>query len=85
MKASIIKIGNSHGIRIPKPIIAQCGFEDEVEFSVRNNELIVKPVKSSRHNWEASFKKMAAEGDDQLLDSESVSTAKWDEDEWEWR
>lgn len=85
MKASIIKIGNSHGIRIPKPIIAQCGFEDEVEFSVRNNELIVKPVKSSRQNWEASFKKMAAEGDDELLDSESVSTAKWDEDEWEWR
>jgi antitoxin MazE len=84
MKASIIKIGNSHGIRIPKPIIAQCGFEDEVEFLVQNNALIIKSIKSSRNNWEASFRKMAENSDDQLLDSDSIST-KWDEKEWEWK
>ena len=61
MKALIIKIGNSHGIRIPKPIIAQCGFEEEVEFSVQNNALIIKSLKFSRKNWDAAFKKMAAQ------------------------
>jgi len=50
MKASIIKIGNSQGNRIPKTIITQCGFENEVEFVVHNNELIVKSMKSTRYN-----------------------------------
>jgi len=84
MKASIIKIGNSHGIRIPKPIIAQCGFEEEVEISVQNNALVIKSLKSSRKNWDAAFKRMAASGDDQLLDSETFIQTEWDESEWEW-
>lgn len=85
MKASIIKIGNSHGIRIPKPILAQCGFEDEVEFSVQNNALIIKSLKSSRKNWDAAFKKMASNGDDKLLDTETLIQTEWDESEWEWK
>ncbi len=83
MKASLIKIGNSQGIRIPKPIIAQCGFEGEVEFVVQNNELIIKPIKSSRSNWDAAFKRMAENKDDELLDSNSGT--EWDESEWEWK
>ena len=85
MKASIIKIGNSHGIRIPKPIIAQCGFEEEVEFSVQNNALIIKSLKSSRKNWDSAFKRMAANSDDQLLDSEAFIPTEWEESEWEWK
>lgn len=85
MKASLIKIGNSQGVRIPKPIIAQCGFEGEVEFLVQNNVLLVKPVKSTRLNWDSAFKKMTENGDDQLLDSDSISTTEWDESEWEWK
>lgn len=82
MKASIIKIGNSQGVRIPKPILDQCGFNKEVELEVINQKLIVKAAKSPRKNWEASFKKMAENRDDQLLDS-SIST-EWDNEEWEW-
>ncbi len=82
MKASIIKIGNSQGIRIPKPILDQCGFKKEVELEVINNELMVKASKGSRKNWDVSFKKMAENKDDQLLDS--VST-EWENEEWEWK
>ena len=85
MKASIIKIGNSQGIRIPKPIISQCGFEEEVEFSVQNNALIIRSLKSSRKNWDSAFKKMAPNSDDQLLDSETHTSTEWDESEWEWK
>ena len=85
MKASLIKIGNSQGIRIPKPIITQCGFEGEVEFLVQNNQLIVKSIKSPRHNWDAAFKKMAKNDDDQLLDPENIFATEWDESEWEWK
>lgn len=48
MKASIIKIGNSQGLRIPKPILDQCGFTKEVELVVINQELVVKAPKSPR-------------------------------------
>lgn len=82
MKASIIKIGNSQGVRIPKPILDQCGFNKEVELVVINQELIVKAPKSPRKSWAASFKKMAENKDDHLLDL-SIRT-DWDREEWEW-
>mgnify|MGYP000855846289 CR=1 FL=1 len=82
MKASIIKIGNSHGLRIPKPILDQCGFENEVEIEVINQELIVKSPKKLRKDWEASFKKMASNKDDQLIEFPSTD---WEYEEWEWK
>ena len=81
MKASIIKIGNSHGIRIPKPLLDQCGFENEVELEVHNNSLVIKPRKKLRQNWENAFKKMADNNDDRLIESPS---SDWDNGEWEW-
>ena len=85
MKASIIKIGNSQGIRIPKAILSQCGFEDEVEFSIENNTLVIKPVKTRRKNWDAAFAKMAENGDDLLIDADLPVETDWDEAEWEWK
>lgn len=82
MKALIIKIGNSQGIRIPKPILEQCGFTKEVELEVVNQELIVKALKKPRNNWEVSFKKMAKQQDDKLLET---PTTDWENEEWEWR
>lgn len=83
MRASIIKIGNSQGVRIPKPIIEQCGFNNEVELEVLNHELVIKPLKHPRQNWESAFMAMAANGDDNLMDSTTLT--EWDEEEWEWK
>jgi len=82
MKASIITIGNSRGLRLPKPILEQCGFENEVEIEVRNNELIIRRARQPRHDWEESFKAMAEKGDDLLME---FPEGRWDEEEWEWR
>ena len=81
MKASIIQIGNSQGLRIPKPILNQCGFDGEVELEVHDKTLIIKPYTSVRKNWEKAFEKMAENGDDQLL---AFTPNRWDEEEWEW-
>lgn len=81
MKVSIIKIGNSHGVRIPKPILDQCGFGQEVELEVQNKELIIKSPKHPRKSWEKSFKKMTANNDDLLI--ETVGS-EWEVGEWEW-
>ena len=82
MKTSIIKIGNSQGIRIPKPIIEQCSFEGEIDLEVHNNELIIRTLKNPRDNWEAEFISMSSNKDDIAHD---MTSTKWDKEEWEWK
>ncbi|MDH3393685.1 MAG: AbrB/MazE/SpoVT family DNA-binding domain-containing protein [Desulfobulbaceae bacterium] len=82
MKASIIQIGNSQGLRIPKPILKQCGFNGEVELEVHDNELIIKPVSHPRKNWGKAFQAMSLNGDDELIE---FAQNQWDEEEWEWK
>ena len=51
--AKIIKIGNSQGIRIPKPIIALSQLEDkDLEFVVMDSGLLITPQKKVRVGWQ---------------------------------
>jgi antitoxin MazE len=84
MRASIVRIGNSQGIRIPKIIIEQCHLGPEVELEVENNKLIIRSASPPRQGWEEKFQSMAAAGDDNLLDGESINQTSWDENEWHW-
>ncbi len=84
MKTTLIPIGNSRGIRIPKPLIDQCGLSEEVEMDVRNHMILIHAPRSSRAGWGQAFKQMADLGDDKLLDIQHVST-RWDKEEWEWK
>lgn len=84
VKTRIVKIGNSQGIRIPKLILEQLGFTEEVELEVLPNQLIVRSAHPPRYAWEEQFKAMAQEGDDQLLDAGVLTLTEWDEREWEW-
>jgi antitoxin MazE len=85
VKARIVKMGNSKGVRIPKPILEQLALGEKVELSVRGDQLVIRPDKHPRSGWEKQFKHMAERGDDRLLDEEAVRSTKWDEDEWEWK
>ena len=84
MKTRIVRIGNSQGIRIPKPLLEQTGLRDEVELSVQDNALIIRPARKPRAGWTAAFQEMARRGDDAMLDDAPPSLSSWDEDEWEW-
>ena len=84
VKTRIIQIGNSQGIRIPKPILEQLGFGKEVELEVLSDQLVVRSPHQPRHQWEEYFKTMAEVGDDQLLDDEPFTLTEWEEGEWEW-
>ena len=51
--AKIIQIGNSQGIRIPKPLIALANLEGkELEFVVMDSGLLITPEKNVRVGWE---------------------------------
>jgi antitoxin MazE len=86
MKVKIVKIGNSKGIRIPKVLLRQTGIDDEVNLEVKDDQIILRPLKESvRKGWNYSFRKMADEGDDELINGEILTDqTKFDEDEWEW-
>jgi antitoxin MazE len=85
MKTRIVAIGNSRGIRIPKPLLEQTSLSGEVEISVEDGALVIRPVKKPRANWAAAFQEMARQGDDVLLDQAAASLSSWDEDDWEWQ
>lgn len=84
MRARIIKIGNSQGIRIPKPLLEQIGIGEDVELAIEDNRIIILPVSNPRENWDEAFKQMAANGDDALLIDDQGLTHSWDEAEWQW-
>jgi antitoxin MazE len=84
MKTRIIRIGNSRGIRIPKPLLEQIGSLDEVEIHVEGDSLVVCPIKKPRAGWTEAFQEMARRGEDKLLDPDVPSLTAWDEEEWEW-
>ena len=84
MRASIVRIGNSQGIRIPKVIIEQCHLGTDVELEVEDEKLIIRSASFPRQGWNDKFKSMAAAGDDSLLDGGLASQSSWDEEEWQW-
>jgi antitoxin MazE len=69
MKTSIRKMGNSQGILIPKPFLAQTGMDvGEVEIAVESDAIVIrKPQNKARHGWADASKAMAAAGDDKLV------------------
>jgi antitoxin MazE len=85
MKLKLIQIGNSKGLRLPKPLLEQVGIHKDVEVLVEGNTLLLKAVsKHPRQDWAAAFQKMAEHGDDRLLDAEAGLETTWDAEEWEW-
>ena len=84
MRANIVRIGNSQGIRIPKIILEQTQLKGAVELEVKNNQIVIGPLKNPREGWEGQFKSMAEIGDDKIIGDEMVCLSSWDEEEWEW-
>ena len=83
IKSSIVRIGNSQGIRIPKLLLNQTNFGNEVELELQENRIVIRSSQSSRRGCREQFKMMAEQGDDWLLD-DVVQLSSWDDEDWEW-
>ncbi len=84
MKARIVRIGNSRGVRIPKPLLDQSGLGEEIEIEALAGQIVIRAAERPRQGWEEAFRSMAAHGDDVLLDPDVVGSPEWDDEEWEW-
>ena len=82
MKAELVRIGNSRGIRIPKPLIEQCGLGDKVELRVESDRLVIVAERRPRTGWEEKFRAAdSCEQDELLLDT---APNEFDQKEWRW-
>ncbi len=83
MKLELVSIGNSRGIRIPKPILEQCGFRDAVELKVENDHLVIAPAHRLREGWEEAFRAAGTSAYDELL-LDRLPPDEFDQKEWRW-
>ena len=82
---SLIRIGNSQGVRIPKAIIEQAQLEDkELEFKVIDDGLLIKPVKRPREGWKAQFDKAMQSNESEQVEQEWLEAPLLDDEDWEW-
>ena len=82
MKAQIIQIGNSQGIRIPKALLQETGISGDVELEVHSEGILIKNIKKPRSDWDGKFKS-AVEMDDDVVDGDRVSS-EFEKKEWQW-
>ena len=82
MRANLIRIGNSRGIRIPKPLLEQAGLGGTVELLAEKGQLVIRPSRLPRQGWEEAFRAMAERGDDGVLLGRIANA--FDRDEWTW-
>ena len=82
MRASIVPIGNSRGVRIPKTFLEICHIGKEVEMELDGDTILLRPVKRKpREGWDEKFKAMHAAGEDKLLIDDSLDLFL---DDWVW-
>lgn len=70
MHVTIRPIGNSKGVVLPKPVLAQAGLEDatDAEMTVENGVILLRKLaRPARDGWTEAAKKLAAEGGDDLV------------------
>ena len=83
--AHIVKIGNSQGIRIPKPLVEQAQLEGkELKLQLVKNGLLISPVKQARAGWEEAIEKTIAAQGQEVIDAEWLDLPLASDDDLEW-
>lgn len=88
MRAQVIAIGNSRGIRIPKSLLIQTGITGEVELEARDGGVFIRPVQAKPHpraGWAEQIRKAGPEP----IDAETrawidMPSAFDSSGEWQW-
>ena len=82
---TLIKIGNSHGVRIPKAIIEQTQLKDKkLVFKISDDGLLIQPLQKSRQGWKKEFDKILKTKGAESIDQEWLDAPLTDNEDWEW-
>jgi antitoxin MazE len=78
----IVRIGNSRGIRVPKPLLERAQLPEDVELYAEPGRLVVRAARGPRHGWAEAARAMRARDDDGLLDEPTPT--RFEVEEWSW-
>ena len=82
MLVSVIPIGNSKGIRLPKAILEQLNIQDTLDLEIEDKHLVLKPIaRKPREGWAGALKEMTAIHEDVLIIPDTGDAEVF---EWEW-
>ena len=82
MNAKIVRIGNSQGVRIPKPLLEEAGLEGEVRLRVVAAGVLIERAAPARDGWAEAARLVRERGEDGLVDE--VMATDFDAGEWSW-
>ncbi len=82
LTADIVEIGNSKGLRIPKPIRDELGLEGKVILTVAEGALVVRAKRGPRADWPERFAKANRHQRERLLMPDHLGTQF--DSEWTW-
>lgn len=83
--ATLIRIGNSQGIRIPKAIIKQAQLENkELKFKVTDEGLLIQPMNQPREGWKQQFEQVLSTQESDDIDQEWLDISLSSDEDWEW-
>ena len=81
----IVKIGNSQGIRIPKPLIEQADLAGkELKLQLVKNGLLITLEKTARDGWEEIIERSITSNGIESPDEEWLDLPITSDDELEW-
>jgi antitoxin MazE len=80
MKTKLIRIGNSKGIRIPLSIIKELELGDQIEMEIKDDKLVIKPIKKTREGWANAAEKLHENEEDYLLIDDNLD--EWNDLDW---
>ncbi len=82
MKTRIVRIGNSQGVRLPRPLLETAGLGEAVTLRATPGRIVIEAARAPRAGWAAAAKAMHAAGEDVLLDPGTGT--RFDAEEWRW-
>lgn len=80
MKAHIVRIGNSRGIRLPKTLLQEAQLEDEVELQAEPGRILISKTAKPRAGWAEAARRMRERNEDRLIDPPTPT--RFDKEEW---
>jgi len=86
LKAKLVRIGNSQGVRLPKAVIEQAGLTENLAISVVDNQVIITPAgdDAPRAGWAASIRAAVAKHGHDVDEAFLNMPGELDEKEWTW-
>ncbi|MFM7549653.1 MAG: AbrB/MazE/SpoVT family DNA-binding domain-containing protein [Cyanobacteriota bacterium] len=79
VRAKLVKIGNSRGIRLAKPLLEIAGLTDDVEIEAAPGVLTIRPSTHPRAGWAQAESTWEPQG---LLDD--MTATRFDDKDWSW-